>query len=217
MESLTLRVGYEQRNTSKVFVVSPVPEGNTGIIALSNSGRDTYQEIQVAGRYKLPRFLLNGSYVHSRAYGNLNDPSLFYGNYPQAVIQPDARARLPFDATNRVLFWGDMEGPLKLTLVPVYDLHTGFPYSVENQYREYVGPRDTRHYPRFSSFDLQVTRPITLHLGDRNLHMRVGGGIYNVFNHFNPRDVQNIQESSLYGEFFNDAWRDYRGKLVFQF
>jgi hypothetical protein len=47
--------------------------------------------------------------------------------------------------------------------------------------------------------------------------MRVGGGIYNVFNHFNPRDVQNIQESSLYGEFFNDAWRDYRGKLVFQF
>ncbi len=217
MESLTLRVGYEQRNTSKVFVVSPVPEGNTGIIALSNSGRDTYQEIQVAGRYKLPRFLLNGSYVHSRAYGNLNDPSLFYGNYPQAVIQPDARARLPFDATNRVLFWGDMEGPLKLTLVPVYDLHTGFPYSVENQYREYVGPRDTRHYPRFSSFDLQVTRPIALHLGDRNLHMRVGGGIYNVFNHFNPRDVQNIQESSLYGEFFNDAWRDYRGKLVFQF
>ena len=217
LESLTLRVGYEQRNTSKVFVVSPVSEGNTGIIALSNSGRDSYQEIQVAGRYKLPRFLLNGSYVHSRAYGNLNDPSLFFGSYPQAVIQPDARARLPFDATNRVLFWGDVEGPFKLTLVPVYDLHTGFPYSVENQFREYVGPRDTRHYPRFSSFDLQMTRPIALHLGDRNLHMRVGGGVYNVFNHFNPRDVQNIQESSLYGEFFNDAWRDYRGKLVFQF
>ena len=217
LESLTLRVSYEQRNTSKVFVVSPVSEGNTGIIALSNSGRNTYQEFQVAGRYKLPRFLLNGSYVHSRAYGNLNDPSLFFGNYPQAVIQPDARARLPFDATNRVLFWGDMEGPLKLTIVPVYDLHTGFPYSVENQYREYVGPRDTKHYPRFSSFDLQITRPLSLHIGDRNLHMRVGGGVYNVFNHFNPRDVQNIQESSLYGEFFNDAWRDYRGKLVFQF
>ena len=217
LESLTLRVGYEQRNTSKVFVVSPVSAGNTGTIALSNSGRDSYQEFQVAGRYKLPRFLLNGSYTHSRAYGNLNDPSLFFGNYPQAVIQPDARARLPFDATNRILFWGDMEGPLKLTLVPVYDLHTGFPYSVENQYREYVGPRDTKHYPRFSSFDLQITRPLSLHIGDRNLHMRVGGGVYNVFNHFNPRDVQNIQESSLYGEFFNDAWREYRGKLVFQF
>ena len=217
LESLTLSVGYEQRNTSKVFVVSPVSVGNSGIIALSNSGRDSYQEIQIAGRYKLPRVLLNGSYVHSRAYGNLNDPSLFFGNYPQAVIQPDARARLPFDATNRILFWGDIEGPLKLTLLPVYDLHTGFPYSVENQYRQYVGPRDTKHYPRFSSFDLQITRPLSLHIGDRNLHMRVGGGVYNVFNHFNPRDVQNVEESSVFGEFFNDAWREYRGKLVFQF
>jgi hypothetical protein len=217
LESLTLRVGYEQRNTSKVFVVSPVSEGNAGTIALSNSGRDSYQEIQVAGRYKLPRFILNGSYVHSRAYGNLNDPSLFFGNYQQAVIQPDARARLPFDATNRVLFWSDMEGPLKLTLLPVYDLHTGFPYSVENEFREYVGQRDSRHYPRFSSFDLQVTRPVSLHIGGKTLHVRAGGGVYNVFNHLNPRDVQNIQESRLYGEFFNDAWRDYRGKLVFQF
>ena len=169
------------------------------------------------GRYKLPRFTLNSSYVHSRAYGDLNDPSLFFGNSPQAVIQPDARARLPFDAPNRFLSWGDIEGPWKLTLLPVYDLHTGFPYSVENEFREYVGPRDTRHFPRFSSFDLQVSRPVSLHMGERSLHMRAGFGVFNVFNHFNPRDVQNVEESSLFGEFFNDAWREYRGKLVFQF
>ena len=65
------------------------------------------------GALKLSRFILNSSYVHSRAYGNLNDPSLFFGNYPQAVIQPDARARLPFDATNRFLFWGDIAGSLE--------------------------------------------------------------------------------------------------------
>ena len=140
VEPFTLRVGYElQRNTTKVFVVSPVAEGRTGIIT-SNLGRDSYQEIQVAGRYKFPRLLLNGSYVRSRAYGNLNDPSLFFGNYPQAVIQPDARARLPFDATNRMLFWGNIRGPMKLMLAPVYELHTGFPYSVQNQFREYVRP-----------------------------------------------------------------------------
>jgi hypothetical protein len=160
---------------------------------------------------------LNSSYVHSRAYGNLNDPSLFLGSYPQAVIQPDARARLPFDATNRFLAWGDVEGPWKLSLLPVYDLHTGFPYSVENEFREYVGPRDSRHYPRFSSFDLQVLRPVSVHLGKRDIHMRAGVSVFNVFNHFNPRDVQNVQESSLFGDFFNDAWREYRGKLVFQF
>ena len=94
-----------------------------------------------------------------------------------------------------------LQGPWKLTLLPVYDLHTGFPYSVENQFREYVGPRDSRHYPRFSSFDLQVSRPVSLHIGDRNSPLRAGFSVFNVFNHFNPRDVQNVQESSLFGEF----------------
>jgi CarboxypepD_reg-like domain len=216
-ESLSLRVAYEQRNTSKVFVVSPTYEGNTGILAVSNSGGDTYREIQLAGRYKIQHFTLNSSYVHSRAYGDMNDPALFFGNTPQAVTQPDTRARLPFDAPNRFLFWGDVEGPWKLTLLPVYDLHTGFPYSVENQFREYIGPRDTEHFPRFSSFDLQVSRPVSLHMGDRSPHIRAGFGVYNVFNHFNPRDVQNVEESDYFGGFFDDAWRDYRGKLVFQF
>jgi hypothetical protein len=217
LKSLTLRVGYEQRNTSKVFIVSPTSNGSSGILALSNSGRDSYQEFQVAGRYKVPRITLNSSYVHSRAFGNLNDPSLFFGSYSKAVIQPDARARLPFDATNRFLTWGEFQGPWKLSILPVYDLHTGFPYSVENQFREYVGPRDSRHYPRFSSLDLQVLRPVSLHLGMRDFQMRAGFSVFNALNHFNPRDVQNVQQSSLFGDFFNDAWREYRGKLVFQF
>jgi hypothetical protein len=56
-----------------------------------------------------------------------------------------------------------------------------------------------------------------LHIRDRQLPLRAGFTVFNVFNHFNPRDVQNVQESSLFGGFYNDAWREYRGKLVFQF
>ena len=93
--------------------------------------------------------------------------------------------------------------PWKLTLVPVYDLHTGFPYSVENEFREYVGPRNVARFPRFSSFDLQVTRPISLHFGEKHLHARVGMGIFNLFNHFDPRDVQNNLASARFGGFFN--------------
>ena len=172
----------------------------------------------MAGHYKVSRITLNSSYVHSRAFGNLNDPSVFFGSYPQAVIQPDARARLPFDAPNRWLFWADIAGPAKLTLIPVWDLHTGFPYSPENQFREYVGPRNDRRYPRLSSMDLQVSRPFSLHVGEkRRFQVRAGFGVFNVFNHFNPRDVQSNLDSSRFGEFFNDAWREYRGKFVFQF
>jgi outer membrane receptor protein involved in Fe transport len=213
----TARAGYEQRNTARDFVVSPVAGTDSGIISLSNRGSDSYREFQVSGRYQVSRGNLNASYVRSRAYGDLNDPFLFIGNYPQAVIQPNARGRLLFDAPNRILIWPTIAGPWKLNILPVYDLHTGFPYSVENEYRQYIGPRDDLRYPWFSSCDLQITRPATLHVKGKGMHLVVGGSVFNMFNHDNPRDVQNDIASSTFGDFYNPAWREYRGKLVFQF
>jgi Carboxypeptidase regulatory-like domain/TonB dependent receptor-like, beta-barrel len=214
---LSLRAAYEQRETANDFVVSPLLAGTTGVLRLSNNGSDSYREFQVACRYKIRQSVLNASYVRSRAFGDLNDFNQFFGNLAQPVIQPNARARLPFDAPNRFLFWGTFTGPLKLTIVPVYDLHTGFPYSIENEFREYVGPRNVDRFPRFSSFDLQVTRPITLHFGEKRIHARAGGGVFNLFNHFDPRDVQNNLTSARFGEFFNSSWREYRGKFVLEF
>jgi hypothetical protein len=215
--SLLLRVAYEQRNTSNDFVVSPASIGTTGALELANSGGNSYREFQLAARYKLRHSVVNASYVRSRAFGDLNDLNQFFGNLAQPVIQPDARGRLPFDAPNRFLFWGTLAGPFKLTLVPVYDLHTGFPYSIENQFREYVGPRNVARFPRFSSFDVQITRPISLPLRERHLHARVGVGVFNLFNHFDPRDVQNNVASARFGGFFNSSWREYRGKFVLEF
>src|SRR5215469_8857615 len=211
--ALAMRVAYENRVTARDFVVSPVISAQSALIALSNSGGDTYREFQVTGKYQMERFAVNGSYVRSHAYGDRNDPFLFFGNYPQAVIQPDQKGRLPFDAPNRFLFWSDIKGPWKLDFVPVYDIHSGFPYSVQNQYRDYIGPRSSKRYPEFASADLQITRPFKV----RRLKGRVGGSVFNVFNHDNPRDVQNVIESSSFGHFYNDAWREYRGKMVFEF
>ena len=124
------------------------------------------------------------------------------------------RSTLP----NRFLFSGEFHGPWKLVFAPVYDLHTGFPYSVQNEFREYVGPRNTRRYPQFSSFDLQVSRPLSIPLGgDRRLKTRVGLAAFNLFNQFNPRDVQNIEGSTRFGGFFNNSWREYRGKFTVEF
>lgn len=217
LAGLLVRIAYEQRNTSRDFVVSPFSAGATAILQLSNRGSDSYRELQFAARYKAGQHMLNASYVRSRAYGDLNDLNQFFGNLAQPVIQPDARGRLPFDAPNRFLFWGTVAAPWKLTLVPVYDLHTGFPYSVENEFREYVGPRNIKRFPRFSTVDLQVTRPISLPLGEHHMHARVGVGVFNLFNHFNPRDVQNNLASTSFDGFFNSAWREYRGKFVLEF
>ncbi len=110
---LTVRAGYENRVTARDLILSSSSGSQPGVIALSNAGGDSYREFQVSGRYQFQRAALNGSYVHSRAYGDLNDPFLFIGNYPQAVVQPDQKGRLSFDAPNRVLFWSDVPGPVE--------------------------------------------------------------------------------------------------------
>jgi hypothetical protein len=160
---------------------------------------------------------LNASYVRSKAYGDLNDFNQFFGNNAVAVIEPNTRGRLPFDAPNRFLFWGQFEAPLKLTLTPVLDVHTGFPYSVIDQSRDFIGPRDSVRFPRFSSFDMQVTRPVSLPFPHKDIQARIGFSVFNLFNHFNPRDVQNDIDSERFDALFNGVGRTFRGKFVLNF
>ncbi len=214
---LIVRAGFQERNTVRDFVINPEADGSQGILSLSNSGHSFYREFQVTGQYKVRRNTLNASYVRSKAYGNLNDFNQFFGNNAVAVIEPDSSGRLPFDAPNRFLFWGQFEGPLKLTLSPVLDVHTGFPYSEIDQSREFVGPRDSQRFPEFNSVDLQVTRPIALPFRHKELKARVGFSVFNLLNHFNPRDVQNDIDSYRYGALFNGVGRTFRGKFILEF
>src|SRR3989442_2934335 len=207
-----IRVAYQQRNTVRDFYLNPVASGATGILGLSDLGSDFYKEFQVTGRYRIRRSTLNASYVRSRAYGDLNDFNQFFGNDPQAVIQPNQRGRLNFDAPNRLLVWGEIAAPWKLTFAPVLDTHTGFPYSTIDQYREFVGPRNELRSPRFVSTDLQVWREIRLPIKEK--HAKIGFGVFNVFNHPNYRDVQNDLDSNRFGEFFNCLSRSFHGKFL---
>jgi hypothetical protein len=94
-------------------------------------------------------------------------------------------------------------------------VHTGFPYSVENQERQYIGPRNAQRFPEFASVDLQVQKRIKLPLIDK--HAQVGFSVFNILNHFNPREVQNDIDSYRFGSEFNGVGRTFRGKFVLEF
>jgi len=128
MEKLLVRVAYQQRNTIDDLVLNPETTTSGNLLSLANHGKDFYRELQITGRYQIGRQTLNVSYVRSKATGDLNDFNQFFGNDPQAVIQADARGPLPFDAPSRFLAWGEFSAPWKITLLPVMDIHTGFPY-----------------------------------------------------------------------------------------
>jgi TonB dependent receptor len=217
LKSLLLRTSYQQRNTVKEFAITPVTFGETGLVSLASQGRQFYREFQVTARYQIRGSTLNASYVRSQAVGDLNDFNQFFGNDPQAVLQPNQRGHLPFDAPNRFLAWGVFAAPWKLTIAPVLDAHTGFPYSMVDQFREFVGPRNTLRYPRLISTDLQILREFRLPLpGKKERHARIGLSIFNIFNRLNPRDVQNNVDSPRFNDFFNGPGRTFRGKFVLE-
>jgi hypothetical protein len=218
LDNLLVRVAYQQRHTFDDFVLTPFTNaGNASSLSLANRGQDFYREFQITGRYQIHHQTLNASYVKSKASGDLNDFNQFFGNNPQAVIEPDESGRLAFDAPNRFLAWGELNARWKMTVMPVFEVHTGFPYSVENQLREFVGPRNDERFRRFNSFDLQLVKQIRLPFRGKEHTAKIGFGVFNLFNHFNPRDVQNDLDSPRFGEFFNGAVRTFRGKFVIGF
>jgi hypothetical protein len=217
MDRLLVRVAYQQRNTVHDLFVEPVTNPNGSLLSLDSRGRDFYREFQITGRYQIGRHTLNASYVRSKATGDLNDFNQFFGNIPQPVIQANARGPLPFDAPNRFLAWGEFIAPWKVTVMPVWDIHTGFPYSIVDETRDFVGPRNDQRFRRFNSVDFQALKEFSIPFRGKEHKVKAGVGVFNLFNSFNPRDVQNDLDSSRFGQFFNGPNRTFRGKFVFGF
>jgi hypothetical protein len=219
IRDLYLRAGYQQRTTTRNFLVQPETDAQGGFLTLGNDGRDRYRELELTARYQLgARSHFSASYVRSQAVGDLNDIGSIFGGLPAALVRPNERSRLPFDAPNRFLFWADIQAPHDISISPVFDLHTGFPFSVVNEQRDFVGLRNAvGRFPRFASTDLQVLKGLTLPFGGKKYKVRVGVRIFNLFNSFNPNDLQNNIASPVFGNFTNFKNREFRGKFVLDF
>ncbi len=218
-ENLYVRLGAQRRESRNEFVVEPRTVDGQSVILLSNHGNSLYREYEITTRYSFADSQqVVFSYVRSSAVGNLNDFDTYYGNFPDPILRGDERAPLRFDTPHRFLTWADIKIPWDITVSPVADLHTGFPYSVFNEDFEFVGPRNRAgRFPRFFSLDLRVTKRVAVSFNDKQYGISIGVKIFNLTNHFNPRDVQNNLASDEFGGFYNSVGRTFRGKFEFDF
>jgi hypothetical protein len=218
-KNLTMRIGYLQRATSKVLIVDPVTGGlDTGALILGSRGRSRYNELQLLAIYDNPRWgYWTASYVASKAQGDLNTIDSYLGDFPAFVIRPNEYGPLPFDVPNRFLAYGEVNLPSDIILSPSFELRSGFPFSAVDEQLEFVGPRNrTGRYPAFMSLDAQVTKGFRIPKFEKH-KMRLGIAVFNITNHFNPRDVQNNLSSPRYGKFFNSLGTSIRGKFEIDF
>jgi hypothetical protein len=218
LKNLRVRVGYQQRQATREYILDPLESETTGSsLLLSNGGRSRYREFQITTRYTFRGHdEVNASYVRSRAIGDLNDFNSYYANYQNPIIRRNERSFLPYDAPNRFVFWGNFSVKYGITVAPVLDFRNGFPLSVIDEDRNFVGPRNRdRRFPNFASLDLQVLKRISApgRYGEK-YRFRVGLKVFNLTNHFNPRDFQGNLASDEFGGFYNAVRRKFGLKFV---
>ena len=224
IQRLLLRFGFEERRTRRDFLLVPLADGR---LLLKNDGEARYREFQLTGRFRLQeRRHLYLAYVHSRATGDLNAFNNYFGNLRNPVIRANERSLQPFDAPNRLLFWGDIGLPKQITVSPVMDWHTGFPFSLIDENQNFVGARNRAgRYPNFFALDLQITKGLTPRVPNwgfipaqfrgRKFPGRFGIKLFNLTNHWNPRDFQNNINAADFGSFYNSTRRGIRLKFEF--
>jgi hypothetical protein len=203
-----VRVSYIYSRTRDLFVVNPIPGvfGTTGLLGLFHTGQANYHEFETTLHFRpVKNADLNVSYIWSRARGDLNTVSNIFLPFEQPVIRPDVSGILPSDVPNRVVSWGVFHLPWSLTVSPVVDLHTGFPYSNVNVLQNYVGLPNGPRFPTFFSADAQIYRDFHLHLPlvERGSRHKVRVGLYsiNLTNHGNFREVYSNVTSPFFGRF----------------
>jgi hypothetical protein len=210
---LLLRLGYENREVYRELYLDPYTPANASAqLQLLNSGRQSYQEFLGMLRWRPgERTTIYGSYVHSRARGELNDYNQFFGNFPYPLIRPNQFGLMASDAPDRGLFWGVIGLPHKLDFIPVLDVHTGFPFSRLDQNWNFVGQRNQAgRFPTFVGLDTKIQYPFDFTYRKHRIQFRAGLSVLNVLNYFNPRDVQQYFASPNYGVFYNSVGRLWR-------
>jgi hypothetical protein len=204
---LDAQVAVRRREGSRLPTVE-VPDGG-GLVSVTSTGVSDYRELQVALRQRWPGGQLFVSYVRSSTHGELNDFGSLFANMDTPFLEPGGRSVGAADAPNRVVGWGTFRLPHAVVVTPRADWRTGFPYSVLDSTRQYLGEPNGFRFPDFFSLDLIVYKTLTL----RSRRASVGLQLVNLTNHSNPRDVWAVAGAPQFGQFTNSLGTSVGGYL----
>ena len=200
-----LRLNYLSSRTYNIFTIAPqnlppVPP----VLLLSNTGNARYHEFESTLRVRASEKAdMNFSYVRSSGRGDLNTLGQIFVPFEQPVIRPNFFADLPSNIPDRFVTWGQFKIPWQITASPIFDVHSGFPYSAVDALQNYVGNPNRLRFPQFLSLDLKLSKDFSLPLIAwlKNHKFRGAIAVYNLTDHSNPRDVFNNVTSPFYGHF----------------
>jgi hypothetical protein len=99
--------------------------------------------------------------------------------------------------------------PHRVVISPAVDWRSGFPYAIQDGYRHYVGGFNAARLPTYFAVDLTTFK--TFDAFGRKLDL--GLQVFNLTNHFNPRDVIAVIDSPRFGELTNNPGLTFGGYM----
>lgn len=208
---LAVRANVVSSHSDNLYVVNPtlLPDGRN-VIELSSTGASTYRAVELRGRFGPPEHAITVSYARSRARGDLNGFAAAFGDLASPLVRPNQYSQLPVDAPHRLIAWGTIALPRRLTIAPIVEVRTGFPYAVRDAAQNFVGVQnaDATRFPRFFAVDLEVAKELQV---TRKYAVRLSLRGFNLTNHFNPRDVHANTADPAFGGFVASYRRYFTG------
>jgi hypothetical protein len=203
------RAVYLNNRSVGLIVLDPQLLGTSPELVLNGDGSSSYRQLELTARKSIKEGQqLIFTYTRSRAQGSLNTYDNFVGNFPIPIARPDMYSVLPGDIPNRFLLWGSFEPHVwNLTVAPIVEYRSGFPYADYDEFQNYVGTPYTTRFRDFFSADARFSRIFKV---NAKYSVRLSLTGFNLTNHFNPLLVHSDIADPQYGVFFGNYHRRYR-------
>ncbi|MCU1385616.1 MAG: hypothetical protein JWL71_4313 [Acidobacteria bacterium] len=210
-----IRPGLEAQATVRARNGSHLPTvmvGSAGGEAvLASAGVSEYRELQVSVRQAWSddaQFFV--SYVRAWSRTESNDFGSMFTNLDAPLLEPnDTESPGIAEVPHRLRAWATFTLPQAIVISPAVDWRTGFPYSVQDMSRHYVGGFNTERLPVHFSIDLTTFKTFDV----LTRKMDLGLQVFNLTNHFNPRDVISVVDSPRFREMTNNPGVTFGGYM----
>jgi hypothetical protein len=195
---LDLQVGVRQRDGSALPTVQVPSEGGSAMLA--STGTSRYRELQVSMRQMWrDNAQVFFSYVRAWSTGEVNDFGTLFAALDTPLLQPAGSAIIGSSVPHRVRGWGTVGLPHSVVVSPAMEWRTGFPYTLYDTARLYVGPINGERFPDYFSLDVTAFKTVSI----RERRLDLGLQFFDLTRHFNPRDVYSVVGAPRFGTFTN--------------
>jgi hypothetical protein len=206
---LEAQAAFRVRKSTDLPTVMVNPEGGDALLA--SAGDSIYRELQVSVRqvWRADAQLFV-SYVRSSTRVESNDFGSMFTNLDAPLLEPnDAASPAIADTPHRLRAWSTFALPARIVISPAVEWRSGFPYSIQNMSRHYIGGFNTERLPVHFAIDLTAFKTVDVFTRKMDLGLQV----FNLTNHFNPRDVISVVDSPRFRELTNNPGVTFGGYM----